>query len=80
MTPGNFLAEKTWNGSEKTEASTGAVPWLITGAPFVDSVDGVPTLTKLIFRLVLLAIALIRVFERSLTGRCLLSAHSDLAE
>lgn len=58
MTPGNFLAEKTWNGSEKTEANTGAVPWLMTGAPFVDSVDGVPTLTKLIFRLILLAIAL----------------------
>jgi hypothetical protein len=25
ITPGNFLAEKTWKGSEKTEARTGAV-------------------------------------------------------
>lgn len=51
ITPGNFLAEKTWNGSENTDARTGAVPWLITGAPFVVSEDCVPTSTKLIFRL-----------------------------
>lgn len=51
ITPGNFLAEKTWNGSEKTEARTGAVPWLMTGAPLVVSEDCVPTSTKLIFSL-----------------------------
>lgn len=48
ITPGNFLAEKTWNGSEKTDARTGAEPWLRTGCPFS---EGAPTLTKFILRL-----------------------------
>jgi hypothetical protein len=31
MTPGNFLAEYTWNGSVKLEARTGILP-LLTGS------------------------------------------------
>lgn len=48
ITPGNFLALKTWNTLENVEASTGAVPLLSDCA---DGDVGVPTLTKFIFRL-----------------------------
>ena len=47
MTPGNFLAEKTWKTSLKQEARTGADTVLSVWAA-----GGEPTLTKFIFNLV----------------------------
>lgn len=52
MTPGNFLALKTWNIWEKQDASTGADPLLSDVASV-----GEPTLTKFIFNLQKLLVA-----------------------
>ena len=63
MTPGNFLAEKTWKTSEKHEARTGAEPlfsdcWVFCWGDCWDCwaaerrAEGEPTLTKFILRLV----------------------------
>jgi membrane protein YqaA with SNARE-associated domain len=55
MTPGNFFAEKTWNGSEKTVARIGAAPLLITSMTFWGSfmsLIALPTFAKLNFRLI----------------------------
>lgn len=46
QTPGNFLAEKTWNTSLKTDASIGALPWF-TLEPSVEGWSGgLATLTN----------------------------------
>jgi hypothetical protein len=47
MTPGNFLAEKTWNGSEKAVARTGRLPVESFEPP---SLVPAPTSKKLILR------------------------------
>lgn len=49
MTPGNFLALKTWNTPENIEASTGAAVVLSEVEEFCE-----PTFTKFIFKLDLL--------------------------
>lgn len=60
ITPGNFLALKTWKTSLKQEAKTGAEPlfrdWVVLGEP---------TLTKFIFRLLELS----KSVDNKLTGR-----------
>ena len=49
MTPGNFLALKTWKTSEKVVASTGALPvFKVAGLP---GCVWLPTLTKFILSL-----------------------------
>jgi hypothetical protein len=49
-TPGNFLAEYTWNASLKQEARIGALPVLTTELEFDDpplaDLEGAATLTK----------------------------------
>lgn len=47
MTPGNFLALKTWNTSENIDASTGAAVVLSDVEEFCE-----PTFTKFIFNLI----------------------------